>query len=304
MDLRALRVFLAVKRSLSFTKSATELHMSVSAVSRSIARLEEELGEQLFDRDRRGMRASVAAQGLQLYAERTLTDWARLKGSMGSSKNLQGDLRVFCSVTATHRLLSPLLTAYRDAFPGVHVALQTGDQAQGVEKVLRGEADVSLVAKPFKLPEKLSFETLARSSLKLCVPRLDCSITQKLAGLKGAPLEDATGAMPWILPDRGVSADLIDDWLRTRFVSPVEVYARVAGHEAIVAMVALGLGVAIVPELVIDASGVSRELQVVSVSSPLPALTIGLCARTGRVSDPVLAGLWQVAQGEMQEEHA
>ncbi|GAB5413044.1 MAG: HTH-type transcriptional activator IlvY [Congregibacter sp.] len=299
MDLKSLKVFLSVCRSMSFTQAASELHMSVSAVSRTIVRLEDDLGETLFDRDRRGMRPTSATRGLQAYAERALTDWAQLKQAMGSAEHLQGDLRVFCSVTATHRLLSPLLGAYREAFPGVNVALQTGDQADGVDKVARGETDVAVVARPAMLPDKLAFERLTRSSLMLCLPRMDCRITQSLADLDAAYIEYALGDMPWILPDRGVSAEAIDRWLRLRYESFPEVYARVAGHEAIVAMVSLGLGVAIVPKLVIDASGVGKELQVLSLSTHLAPLAIGLCAKAGRLGDPVIAGLWRVASGEL-----
>lgn len=68
MELKTLQIFSSVLRHRSFTHAADELHMSVSAVSRSIARLEETLGLPLFDRDRRGMRPTGAAAELSRVA--------------------------------------------------------------------------------------------------------------------------------------------------------------------------------------------------------------------------------------------
>lgn len=296
MDLKSLEIFLAVYSNLSFTQTAVEQHLSVSAVSRCVLRLEEEVGERLFDRDRRGMSTTSAARRLQPVAERMLSDWRSLRQSLGVDGVLQGELRIFCSVTATHRLLSPLLAAYREAYPQVHILLQTGDQADGIERVQRGSSDVSVIARPERLPASFAFSPLASTPLCLCLPLVECELQDKLNGLNGDALWSVLGGAPWVLPERGVSKDLIDRWLQGRFLTQPPVYARVAGHEAIVAMVSLGLGVAILPRLVIDASGLAGSLRVLSLNEDLPQFEIGLCARQRRRADPVIDGLWKVAQ--------
>lgn len=296
MDLKSLQIFLSVYSNLSFTQTAAEQHLSVSAVSRSVLRLEDELGERLFDRDRRGMTATSAARRLQTVAERMLAEWRSLQQSLGDKGSLQGELRIFCSVTATHRLLSPLLAAYREAYPAVHLLLQTGDQADGVERVRRGSSDVAVVARPDTLSVRFAFAPLARTSLCLCMPSIDCDLRDRLCALKGDALFKALADVPWILPQRGVSKALVDRWLTGRFMQSPSIYARVAGHEAIVAMVSLGLGVAILPRLVVDASGLENSLSVVDLGHELGPFEIGLCAKQSRLDDPMLQGLWRVAQ--------
>ena len=103
-------------------------------------------------------------------------------------------------------------------------------------------------------------------------------------------------AQQWILAERGVSKDITDEFLRERYESMPSVYARVAGHEAIVAMVALGLGVALVPRLVIESSGVEDALVTLPLEDAVQPLDVGLCIRRGRLRDPVMAGLWNVAE--------
>ncbi|WP_439107246.1 HTH-type transcriptional activator IlvY [Congregibacter sp.] len=296
MDLKSLHIFLSVCSNLSFTQTAAEQHLSVSAVSRSVLRLEEELGERLFDRDRRGMTATDAARRLQVVAERMLSDWRSLQQTLGSDGSLQGELRLFCSVTATHRLLSPLLAAHREAYPQVHILLQTGDQADGVERVRRGNSDVAVIARPESLGASFAFSPLASTPLCLCLPSVDCDLRDALQELSGQALWTALEEAPWVLPERGVSKDLIDRLLNRRFVRSPSIYARVAGHEAIVAMVSLGLGVAILPRLVVEASGLGENLRVIVLEEDLPRFEIGLCTRRPRLVDPVIHGLWQVAR--------
>ncbi|MFK7831579.1 MAG: HTH-type transcriptional activator IlvY [Congregibacter sp.] len=300
MDIKSLQVFISVCATLSFTETAAALHMSISAVSRTVQRLEEELGAQLFDRDRRGIRLSNAARRLQGVAEGMVADWRGLQHALSSGTAIQGDLRVYCSVTATHRLLSPLLAAYREACPRVDVRLQTGDQADGVQRLREGATDVAVIAKPHNLPASLSFLPLTESPMRLCLPTLDCAVSRALQGKRGAALWTALDTAPWILPERGASKQLIERWWSAQ--RPVEptVYARVAGHEAIAAMVSLGLGVGIVPELVVTASGVADALRLQAVKG-LPVLQIGLCTRSARLSDPVISALWAVAEQSTTE---
>lgn len=295
MDDRALEVFLSVYRSLNYTQTAKERHMSVSAVSRSIARLEQELGRALFDRDRRGMRPTAAAESLRPLADQMLTDWRALKRVVQPGIELQGDVRLYCSVTATHRLLSPLLAAYRSTYPGVRVLLQTGDQADGIDHVLKGEADAAVVALPASLASQLSFQSITTSKLHLCLPPTSSEFWSGRQPIAKKRFSQALEGAPWILPERGVSRRLIDAWLEEEYDEPPNVYARVAGHEAIAAMVSLGLGVGVVPQLVVEASASAESLQVLDLGSRIPKLDVGVCVRSGRLSDPVIEGLWQVA---------
>lgn len=294
MDTRDLQTFLSAMRQLNFSRTAEELHMSVSAVSRSVQRLEEELDCTLFDRDRRGMRPTSAAGELARTAQSIASDWAALQSSVAAGSDLSGELRIYCSVTATHQLLSPLISAYRQAYPGVRIRLTTGDQADGVDRVASGDADVAVVARPESLAHHLSFRLLATSKMMFYAPRVDSEVSRALQGPEIDRISKAK-SLPWILPERGVSRDLIQRWLGQRYGQQPEVYARVAGHEAIAAMVSLGLGVAVLPQLVVDASAAAAQVVSADPGDDIPTLAIGLCARTGRLRDPVVDALWKTA---------
>jgi LysR family positive regulator for ilvC len=125
------------------------------------------------------------------------------------------------------------------------------------------------------------------------MPALDCLVRDKvLSDLAAGGLD--WDAIPLIVPERGTTKDLLDDWLREEGIRP-RIYAQVAGHEAIVAMVSLGLGVGIAPQLVIESSGPGQGVDLVPVTPSLPMLSVGLAALRHRLDSSLVSALWGVA---------
>ena len=295
MDTRGLQVFLSVADSLNFSRSAERLHLSVSAVSRTVQRLEEELGQELLQRDQRSMRLTPAGRAFLEYARRSIAEWQDLRRQMRGDQQLAGEVNLYCSVTASYSILAPVLEAFRLRQPGVEIMLHTGDQADGIDRVLSGQDDVAVSGRPEYLPSRLAFLSLLQSPMVVCMPAADCAVRRSmLSADMASPGFDWSG-IPFIVPERGVTKDMFDAWLERRGSKP-RIYAQVAGHEAIVAMVGLGLGVGIAPELVIQASGMAARVSPVPVWEALPPLDIGLVSLSSRLTDPRVKSLWSVAR--------
>jgi LysR family positive regulator for ilvC len=294
MDTRSLSVFLSVADTLNFSRSAERLHMSVSAVSRTVQRLEDELGQLLLERDNRKVRLTSAGREFREYARHSVAEWQQLRRKLGSDEELAGEVSLYCSVTATYSVLAPILEAFRAAHPSVEIMMHTGDQADGISRILEGQDDVAVSGRPTQLPRRLEFLPLLDSPLQFCAPSADCAVRDMvLAG--GAAADDIDwGRIPFIVPERGITKDLLDNWFRERGLRP-RIYAQVAGHEAIVAMVSLGLGVGIAPQLVIEASGMADRVSQIAVPDGLPPLTVGLCTLGQRLASPLVKSLWDVA---------
>jgi LysR family transcriptional regulator, positive regulator for ilvC len=287
-------VFLSVTDTLNYSRSSELLHMSLSAVSRTVQRLEEEVGQRLLERDNRSMSITAAGREFRVYAQRTVEDWQQLRYRFGGESELSGEISLFCSVTASYRVLAPFLEAYRVAYPGVEVMMQTGDQADGISRVLSGLNDIAVSGRPAILPDRVDFLPLLDSPLRICAPAGDCAVRDMLFnGTSPHPAVDWS-TIPFILPERGITREFLDNWFRQLGVSP-NIYAQVAGHEAIAAMVGLGLGVGLAPELVVEASGMTDKISYVATAEDLPALTIGLCGLKQRLESPLVKSLWDVA---------
>lgn len=294
MDTRALAVFLSVAETLNFSRSGEFLHMSVSAVSRTVARLEDEVGQPLFERDRRTVQLTSAGREFRGYARRVLDDWQQLQRNLGSEGELAGEVSLYCSVTATHTLLAPILSAFRASHPAVEIMMRTGDQADGVSRVLDGQDDLAVTIRPQQLPRRVDFLPLLDSPLRFCLPAAPCQVRERVLQEQAAPQDIDWESLPLIVPERGTTKELLDDWLRERGIRP-RIYAQVAGHEAIVAMVSLGLGVGIAPQLVIDSSGTGDGVESLELEDGLPSLSIGLASLHQRLGSPLVRSLWDVA---------
>lgn len=294
MDTRALSVFLSVAETLNFSRSSELLHMSVSAVSRTIQRLEEELGQPLLERDNRSVRLTSAGREFREYSRSSVAEWQQLRRRLGSDEELAGEVSLHCSVTASYSVLAPILEAFRGTHPSVEIMLHTGDQADGINRVLEGHDDLAVSGRPDQLPRRLEFLPLLESPVRFFAPAAACAVRELVmpSGVIGDDVD--WNNVPFIVPERGVTKEKLDAWFGERGIRP-RIYAQVAGHEAIVAMVGLGLGVGIAPQLVVEASGVSERVTPIPMQEALPPLTVGLCSLAKRLASPLVRSLWDVA---------
>jgi LysR family positive regulator for ilvC len=268
-------------------------------VSRTIVRLEDELGQPLLERDRRRVRLTLAGKEFREYARGALAEWQQIRRNLGAEGELAGEVSLYCSVTASHSVLAPILAAFRPAHPAVEIMLHTGDQADGINRILEGQDDVAICGRPEQMPARLDFLPLLESPIAFCAPVADCAVRDMVcAGEAGAGID--WSAVPFIVPERGVTKELLDSWMSDRGIRP-RIYAQVAGHEAIVAMVSLGLGIGIAPQLVIAGSGMGPGVRPIEVPDGLPPLTIGMCSLRQRLGSLLVKSLWDVAEQTYHE---
>jgi LysR family positive regulator for ilvC len=292
MDMRNLELFLHLAESLSFTRTAEQLHLSPSAVSRSLQRLEEEVGQRLLERDKRSVRLTDAGDQFRRYARQTLGDWQRFSAQLRPDRdNLRGEVSVYGSVTASYSVLSPVLEQFRREYPGIDIKLHTGDQADAIGRIQSGHEDIAVAACPDRLPPRVEFLTLLHSPLRFIAPAFDCAVRQQLDSRSAGEWFD----IPFIMAERGLSRTRLDQWFRSVGQQP-RIYAQVAGHEAIAAMVGLGLGVGVIPELVLENSTYQDKLQALAVEPPLGHFPVGLCALKQRLDNPLVGAFWEVAR--------
>src|SRR5262245_23796861 len=119
MDPRSLELFLHLARTLHFGKTSRECHVSPSALSRAIQRIEAELGEKLFARDRRSVELTPAGAVFEAYASETLARYESLRRRFDEGKKLSGSIAIFASVTACQSFLPSMLATFRRSYPKI-----------------------------------------------------------------------------------------------------------------------------------------------------------------------------------------
>lgn len=288
MDLDGLRLFLHLSRSLHFGRTSRECHVSPSALSRSIQRLEEEAGATLFVRDRRSVALTDEGRLLQAFAHDTLTRYESLEQRLSRAQDrLQGSISIFASVTACQSFLPPLLSQFRRSHPEVQLRLETGYALDALAMLRGGSVDVAIAALPDDIAPTLAARIVVKIPLVFVAPA-EASAVSELLAREPVPWAE----VPMVLPSAGLARDYVDRWFRKRRVTP-RIYGEVAGSEAILSLVSLGCGVGIVPRLVADQSPLKSSLSVLDVEPKLQPFRVGVCTEKKKLKSAVVKAFWE-----------
>ena len=148
MELNELRVLQAVAAERSFSRAATRLHRTQPAVSQAIRRLEDELGERLFDRSSKGGRLTEAGTILLDYADRLTRLKDEAEGAVRELQELRrGRVVIGVNEAAVHVLL-PIVVQFRAAHPQAQVEMRRVHSRQIPGEVLNRSLDFGLVTFP------------------------------------------------------------------------------------------------------------------------------------------------------------
>ncbi|HYZ92967.1 MAG TPA: HTH-type transcriptional activator IlvY [Actinomycetota bacterium] len=281
---QVLGLFLHLSRSLRFARTAEECHISPAALSRAIQRLEKEIGAALFVRDKRNVELTDAGRRLQTYAGDVLSGWDRLERQLHADE-LEGELKVFCTVTAAQSFLPEILGRFREANPVVHIRLDTGYMADALSTLQAG-MDMAVTGIPDRVPTSIAAQTLFVTPLVFVAPTAPGEIS-RMVEQRTVSWAD----VPLVVPPFGVIRDTVDKWFRESGEHPV-IYSEVPSHEAILSLVAMGCGVGVVPRVVLEGSPLRDQLREMRSRRPMGDLRAAACVLKRRLREPLIAALW------------
>ena len=292
MEYKDLEVFIQLAEHQHLGVVSQLVHCSPSTLSRRLKRMEESIGCNLFNRQ--GTRLHLTDEGDQFrqHAEQVLGLWHQLKISMQrQASELQGQLSIYCSVTASYSFLPELLSRFRSQYPLVDIRLKTEDAAESISHVQSGDVDMVIAARPDQLAANLTFKTITPASLLFIAPASNQAIPELLE-------EDIRwDKVPLVLSQTGLARTRVDRWFKQRRLKQ-NIYGQVSGNEAIVSMVSLGCGVGVVPDLVLKNSPLMSKVRILEVQPELESFAVGLCAQSKRLHEPLISALWQTVMWE------
>jgi DNA-binding transcriptional LysR family regulator len=169
MQLHQLRCVVSVAEERRFTRAAARLHVAQPSVSSAVAALEQELGAQLFYRDRSEVSLTGAGEVFLPWARQVLADCeagaAAVRDLLGLEK---GRLVLGATPSLTTNVLPPVLAAFHAAHPGVELAVHEAGSQELVERLERGEMHLAVVILPVDRPW-VQTEALMEEELVLAV---------------------------------------------------------------------------------------------------------------------------------------
>lgn len=281
MDFKSLALFQHLAQSQHFGQTANAMFVSPSTLTRVVQRLEEELGVPLLKRNNRSVKLTDAGEKLQAFASDVLTQWQNLQAVYHQQQSLlAGELKIFCSVTASQSHLPQILNLYKDKHPQVDIKLITGDPNSGLERLYSQQADIVIGIHTPDFPDDCYFQLIDEVPMQLIMAKQH----------RIRHIDQVNWAKrPVILPDMGASKGIINEWFARHEVKP-NIYATVGGHEAILSMVALDMGIGFVPEIVVRYSALKDAVNVLDVHD-MRRFQLGLCCLERHKNDAKICAM-------------
>jgi DNA-binding transcriptional LysR family regulator len=278
MDLRQLRCFIAVAEEMHFGRAAERLHIAPPALSRMVRALEEEIGTPLLLRTTRAVTLTRAGLGFLEDAQAILakTDEAA-RAARDTADGNRMTLRIGAIDSASASFLPLAIQKIRIGNPQVDIRLLELMTAQQLQMLRTGRIDLALIRPPMTAVD-FPFEPLRQEKLVALLPEdhpLAAQSSVRIENLRSEPLIiPAKRARPY-------AYDLVMAYFATADCVP-RIIQETTEKPAILAMVAAGIGVALVPDWMTDIGhkGVCyRPITGISLKTLPPGAFVGMAWR-------------------------
>jgi len=245
MDLSQLEVFLTVAREHKFSRAAEKLYRTQSAVSQTVRKLEQEIGEPLFDRSSREGVLTDAGKVLEEYAEKLLNLREDAQGALAELRELQKGKLAVAANEFTALYLLPVLTEFRRRHPMIRITVQRALGSHIPDDILKHNVEFGVLS--YNPQEPLIQSTIVYlDQLVLVVP-------------PGHPLASADEISIRQLATESFVAHIVASPYRDKVIeafrqhkTPLHMDVELPTLQAIKRFVAMGNGVALVPEISVE----------------------------------------------------
>ncbi|MET9336885.1 LysR substrate-binding domain-containing protein [Nonomuraea sp. NPDC003804] len=247
MQLQQLAYFVAVAETRHFTQAAERMRVAQPSLSKQIKALESELGAPLFSRARGNVTLTPAGEALLPLARRMLADADTARQEVAELAGLRkGRVRLGATPSLCAGLLADALARFHRAYPGIELLVEEGGSRDLVRALARGQLDLSVIIMPLQSDDPaLVTEEVLRENLVVAAPSHERVRRPYLR------IEELRGR-PMVMFRRGY--DLREATLAACRQAGFEPRFAVEGGEmdAVLRFVEAGLGVAVVPSMVLD----------------------------------------------------
>jgi DNA-binding transcriptional LysR family regulator len=291
-DLRQVRAFRTVAAEHSFTKAAVALNYAQSSITAQIRGIEEDLGVPLFDRMGRRVELTAAGRRFLAYAEKMLELADEARRSARGSAEPAGPLRICASESLLTYRMPSLLRAFQRRYPAVQLSLEAAGH-RTPEDPIDPRVDITLsIDEPIR-SSQVVVERLRTEWMAVAV-----AADHPLAGRKRIRTADLANRQ-FLLADSGCSyRSLFERNLAARGIQ-VSSFLEFASVEAIKQCGLAGVGIAVIPEIVVSAELKSGALVALPWPSPRMRVYTQIVRDRKKWFSPVMQAFWAMAAVEI-----
>lgn len=283
MNLSQLEVLVALTETGSFTEAANRVGLTRSAASHALANLEAELGVPLMERERGNAVPTAIGNCIMYHAREILARVETIHQEAAEARGLRaGKLRIGVISSISAGILSGILRKFRQEYPDIEVVTFEGTAEVVADWIQASTVDVGFVVRPSPDIESL---TIGRDTVRVIVP-----LNHRLRSQRDVRMETLTD-QAFIMPK--IACDFFDPAAHDSEPTSLQKRFEASDVQTILAMVREGLGITILPEMLLPAQ--VEGVHLLSINPPM-MFTYGVGVRSMRSASPAAKLFMQSAQ--------
>lgn len=272
VDFVTLKLLLAIAQTGSITKAAQSLHLALGAASTRIRDLEQRLGVALLSRHARGVRFTEAGATVLHYARSIERELAQMEFEVSDfAAGISGHVRVVANASSIATVLPEDLTKFLKAHPRVRIDLEECTSREIQQRVAEGDAEIGVFAGEALRPE-LHVQAYHQDTLVALVPGQAAWKKERSISLQQVLREDLI-----LLQEGGSIQEWLADEARNQGVH-LRIRVQVKGFDAISQLVAAGLGITVLPEIVARRFSQLLGLKILQITGAETARALSICS--------------------------
>jgi DNA-binding transcriptional LysR family regulator len=298
MEVRQLQIFRTLAEELNFTRTAEKVHTVQSNVTAQIKALEEELGVPLFDRLGRRVTLTDAGRSFLPFADQALAAMEQGQRAVQSDAEPSGPLRIGAPESVLTYRLPPVLRAFRRRFPQVELTFRPYSDATLALKLEAGKFDMAIHMSDVPLASSIKSMRLRTERVFLLAESnhpLASRATVKPADLAGQSL---------LLTEAGCGyREKLDKALALKNIRPGNV-TEFSSVEAIKQCVAVGMGLGLLPAIVVARELRQRQFKALHWAGPSLDISTHILWHKDKWISPAMAAFVQLVREKLEDPEA
>lgn len=279
-DLADLRAFLAVADLSSFRAASEALHLSQSALSRRVDKLEEALGVALFTRTTRKVELTAVGRAFVHRARNVMNELeSALLGIQDVAQRLSGEVTLACVPSAVGHFLPAAIGSYHRRYPQIRIRVLDEASSDVLLAVTRGDADFGVTYIGTQEAD-IEFRPLMDDAFVAA-----CASAHPLARRKRVRWGELAGH-PYITLAQGSGNRFLIDQALAHSAQRPRWVCEVNHVPALVSMIEAGLGIGVLPRMALPPGEGDGRLRAIALTDPQITRTLGLISRRGKPLAP------------------
>ncbi|MBO5468615.1 MAG: LysR family transcriptional regulator [Lachnospiraceae bacterium] len=288
MTLLAYQIFQTVVEQGSFQRAAEVMNLTPSAISHAISTAEKELGFPLFNRNKNGVTLTSYGENLQPYILTVLNSDAKLQQAILEFNGLtHGSVKIGTFSSACNNFIPDIVTSFSKLHPNIEIKIYQGTYDDVYNWIKTGVVDLGFLSK--SSCKDLPITTLYEDELMCIVPTSFCPRHKgyiELSELDG---------QSFVSQSESTDADI--QMLLQKYQTTIHSSCHAVDDSSAIAMVAAGLGVCIMPSLVMK--NMSYDVNIYSLR-PTEHRIIGICSLNPELMAPAVKSMYKHIQKYFQ----